>query len=280
MSRNIFAVGLFLSSVFVIFLGGDAGAASSCAQNANPAVTISADGKTVHGSACSDRIVVTSPAVREVVGGEGDDVIYANPNVEVVDGGAGDDTIFGDLPEAMTAADGKPSYLPAPPARPSAAATISIVEKKCEAGVFCFGGDGSQELIGSSGADKIFGQRGNDILKGNAGNDELFGGVGDESLISGGSGNDLLSGGLGTDALNGNEDSDTVRGDGTIDTIEDTGNSGTDTLSFATGVTPGFHGSAPVSGFPADSLSEERGVHVRLSGETCEGEFEACDNDA
>jgi Ca2+-binding RTX toxin-like protein len=249
--------------------------------------TTSADGETVHGSPCSDLIVVTSPEVTEVVGGEGNDVIYASPDVEKVEGGAGDDVIYGDPPEAGTkAAAEAPVYVPAEGSRSPGPATASITEKKCEAGVSCFGGDGSQELIGGSGNDKIFGQRGNDILKGNTGNDQLFGGVGDESLISGGEGNDLLSGGLGTDTLNGNEGSDLVRGDGTIDTIEDTGASGTDTLSFATGVTPGFHGVIPITGFPADSDSEERGVYVRLDGGegVCgsqEGNpFEACDNDA
>src|SRR6188472_2671062 len=234
-----------------------ASAASSCAKVpavANARTTTSADGSTVHGSECADLIVVTSPAVTEVVGGDGNDVIYANPDVEVVEAGAGDDVIHGDLPEEGEVA--APVYVPA--ARPGggAMATVSITEKKCEANKSCYGGDGSQELIGSSGNDKIFGQRGNDVLKGNSGNDQLFGGVGDESLISGGAGNDLLSGGLGTDQLNGNQESDLIRGDGTIDKIEDTGAEGTDTLSFATAVTPGFHGSAPV-GFPADSDSEE-----------------------
>lgn len=280
--KNGFAcVGVAVVAVgaVVAVMAGGAGAALSCTNSraTNALTTTSADGTTVHGSACADRIVVVSPAVKEVVAGGGDDVVYASPNVEVVEAGAGDDVIYGNPPETMS---GAPAYVPAHSSAGKAMATVSIVEKKCEAGTFCFGGDGSQEMIGSSGADKIFGQRGNDILKGNAGNDELFGGVGDESLISGGAGNDLLSGGLGADTLNGNEDSDTVRGDGTVDTIEDTGASGTDTLSFATAVTPGFSGSAPVTGFPADSPGEERGVHVRLNGETCEGEFEACDNDA
>ena len=45
-------------------------------------------------------------------------------------------------------------------------------------------------------------------------------------------------------------------------------------------MTPGFHGAAGPAGFPADSSSEERGVNVHLDGTGCEGEFEACDNDA
>jgi Ca2+-binding RTX toxin-like protein len=269
---------------------GAAGAASPCANSkatANALTTVSADGTEIRGSACADRIVVTSPLVDEVVGGDGNDVIFANPNVEVVEAGPGDDVIYGELPEGAAAEVPAPTYVPAPEAASSALATISITEKECKAGVSCYGGDGSQELIGSSGNDKIFGQRGNDILKGKGGNDQLFGGVGDESLISGEAGNDLLSGGLGTDVLNGNQENDLIRGDGTIDTMEDTGPSGTDTLSFATGVTPGFHGSVSISNFPADSDSAERGVYVRIDG----GEglcgtdndglpLETCNNDA
>lgn len=276
--RLVLFLGLLVALVVAAAVGG-AEAESPCANSpskTNALTTTSADGKTVHGSACADRIVVTSPLVREVFGGEGNDVIYANPNVEVVEAGAGDDVIRGDLPESEEEPTA-PVYLPAVP---SGVATASITEKECKAGVSCYGGDGSQELIGSSGNDKIFGQRGNDILKGNSGDDQLFGGVGDESLISGGGGNDLLSGGLGTDTLNGNQESDLVRGDGTIDTIEDTGAEGTDTLSFATAVTPGFHGAVPITGFPADASGEERGVNVHLDGTACEGEFEACDNDA
>jgi Ca2+-binding RTX toxin-like protein len=264
-----------------ISLGG-ASAASPCVGGP----TTSADGSSVRGSACADVIVVTSPGVRHVTGGDGNDVIFANPNVETVDGGEGDDVIYGELPE-LAGGTASISRLPASTrrlvrhaGRDGAMATASITEKKCEAGKSCYGGDGSQELIGSAGNDKIFGQRGNDVLLGKSGNDQLFGGVGDESLIAGEAGDDLLSGGLGTDVLNGNQESDLIRGDGTIDSIEDTGSSGTDTLSFATAVTPGFHGSVAIPGFPVDGNSEERGVNVHLDGTACEGEFEACDNDA
>lgn len=286
--KHELAAGIFLTCFATVAIGlvaivGGVSAASPCAGSlatANALTTTSADGEIVRGSACADRIVVTSPLVKEVVSGDGDDVIYATPNVELVEAGAGDDVVYGEPKEARVSIQTGPVYVPSGSARSSATATISITEKECKAGVSCYGGDGSQKLIGSSGNDKIFGQRGNDVLEGNSGNDQLFGGVGDESLISGGSGNDLLSGGLGTDTVNGNQESDLIRGDGTIDTIEDTGPSGTDTLSFATGVTPGFHGAVSISGFPADSNGEERGVDVHLDGTACEGEFEACDNDA
>jgi len=263
-------------------------AASPCANShaPNAGTAESADGSVVYGSECGDLIVVTSPRVRRVVAGSGNDEVFANPNVEVIDGGSGDDVIHGDLPEE-TSSEGAPQYSPAARARKGAIATISLTPKNCEANKSCYGGDGSQELIGSSGNDRIFGQRGNDALYGNAGNDELFGGVGDEKSppsggagISGGAGNDLLSGGLGTDVLNGNQESDLVRGDGTIDTIEDTGPSGTDTLSYATAVTPGFGGAVSLAGFPSEAANEERGVRVHLDGTTCGGEYEACDNEA
>jgi Ca2+-binding RTX toxin-like protein len=266
--------GLWIGS---IAFGSDAPpCANGLSPNAN--TRTSADGSKLYGSPCSDHIVVTSAVVEEVFAGEGDDVVNANPNVKIVDGGMGNDVIYGDLPEAEAPVTA-PVYQPAQRAPRPAGAMMSITEKECKAGVSCYGGDGSQKLIGSSGNDKIFGQRGNDILEGNSGSDQLFGGVGDESLISGGGGNDLLSGGLGTDTLNGNQESDLIRGDGTIDTIEDTGPSGTDTLSFATGVTPGFHGAVSVTGFPSDSDSAERGVQILLDGSTCES-HQACNNDA
>jgi Ca2+-binding RTX toxin-like protein len=291
MTRNIWfggkltyihLIGLALCMwVVLVVLEAPAQAASPCAEthglNAN--VSESADGSVVYGSECGDVIVVTSPRARRVIAGAGDDVVFANPDVEVVNGGEGDDVIHGDLPEEVTA-EGPPDYAIPGWTRKLPVASISLTPKSCEANKSCYGGDGSQELIGSSGNDRIFGQRGNDVLYGNAGNDELFGGVGDESLISGGANNDLLSGGLGTDHLNGNQDSDLVRGDGTIDTIEDTGPSGTDTLSYATAVTPGFSGTVLLNGFPSEAESEERGANIHLDGTTCAGEFEACDNEA
>jgi Ca2+-binding RTX toxin-like protein len=211
--------------------------------------------------------------VDEVSAGGGNDVIFASPEVEEVDAGAGDDVVYGEPPEAPPA----PGILYTP-ARNAAAAASALVG--CEANKSCYGGSGNQELIGGSGNDTIFGQRGNDTLYGGSGNDALYGGIGDEALISGGPGNDLLSGGLGADRLNGNADSDLVRGDGTIDEIEDTGAGGTDTLSFASAVTPGFRGAVPNAGFPADSEAEERGVSVRLDGLDACGGYEACDNGA
>jgi Ca2+-binding RTX toxin-like protein len=92
---------------------------------------------------------------------------------------------------------------------------------------------------GEGGNDTIFGGRGNDRLNGGDGNDRLYGGIGDDQL-RGGAGDDRLSGGFGADSeLDGEAGNDFVRGDATIDHIQNS-SGGTDTLSYATGVTPGF----------------------------------------
>jgi Ca2+-binding RTX toxin-like protein len=163
------------------------------------------------------------------------DRIVAPPGVERVRGGAGDDTIV--------------------------AGPIAAASAPCPSG--CRLGVGSQIYEGGPGDDIVFGERGNDILKGGEGNDQLFGGIGDD-LVQGGPGFDLLSGGFGADSIDGQAGDDYVRGDGTIDRIFDTGG-GTDTLSFATGITPGFGGTAAAeyAGFPP--AGGERGVRLELA---------------
>jgi Ca2+-binding RTX toxin-like protein len=98
---------------------------------------------------------------------------------------------------------------------------------------------GITTVLGEGGDDTLFGGRGNDTLLGGEGNDRLFGGIGDDEP-RGGPGNDLISGGFGADStLDGEAGDDYVRGDATIDVIADSGG-GIDTLSHATGATPGF----------------------------------------
>lgn len=98
---------------------------------------------------------------------------------------------------------------------------------------------GVTTVNGEGGDDVIYGQRGNDALNGGAGNDRLYGGIGDDQL-RGGPDDDRLSGGFGADSfLDGEAGDDFVRGDATIDEIQNSGG-GTDTLSYATGATPGF----------------------------------------
>jgi Ca2+-binding RTX toxin-like protein len=118
-------------------------------------------------------------------------------------------------------------------------------------------------VLGEGGDDRLYGQRGNDSLFGGEGADRLYGGIGDDRL-RGGPGDDLLSGGFGADSLDGEEGSDLARGDATVDKIGDSGG-GQDTLSFATGATPGFPNTGAFftnAGFPAGA--EGRGVYVDL----------------
>jgi Ca2+-binding RTX toxin-like protein len=162
------------------------------------------------------------------------DVIVAPAGVETVRGGGGDDTII---------------------AAPLTAATPFPGEEWL--------GVGSQTFEGGPGDDVVFGERGNDTLSGNEGNDRLYGGIGDD-LLRGGPGQDQLAGGHGADSIDGDAGDDYVRGDGTIDRIFDTGG-GTDTLSYSTGITPGFGGDmSAFPGFPAPD--RERGVRIDLGG--------------
>jgi Ca2+-binding RTX toxin-like protein len=176
-----------------------------------------------------------------IVGTACDDVIFAPPGVEAVEGGGGDDTIV--------------------------AAPISA-SAPCPEG--CHLGIGSQTFEGGPGDDVVYGERGNDRLFGGEGNDQLFGGIGDD-LLKGGPGNDRLSGGFGADSLDGEAGDDYVRGDATQDTILDTGSGGNDTLSYSTGVTPGFPNN---QAYPDFSLvpnlppaGGERGVYLDLDGD-------------
>jgi Ca2+-binding RTX toxin-like protein len=118
---------------------------------------------------------------------------------------------------------------------------------------------------GEGGDDTLYGQRGNDRLFGGEGADRLYGGIGDDRL-RGGPGDDRLSGGFGADSLDGETGGDLARGDATIDFIGDTGG-GTDTLSFATGATPGFPNQSAfftAAGFPPTAVG--RGVYLDIGG--------------
>jgi Ca2+-binding RTX toxin-like protein len=122
---------------------------------------------------------------------------------------------------------------------------------------------GVTTVFGEGGDDTLYGQRGNDSLFGGDGSDRLYGGVGDDRL-RGGADDDRLSGGFGADSLDGEAGDDFARGDATIDAIADSGG-GTDTLSYATGVTPGLFdrpGVSDYAGFPASR--DGRGAYVSL----------------
>jgi Ca2+-binding RTX toxin-like protein len=163
------------------------------------------------------------------------DHIVAPAGVASVDGGAGNDVIV--------------------------AAPIAATSPACPTS--CHLGVGSQTFEGGSGDDIVFGERGNDTLLGGEGNDRLYGGIGDD-LLRGGPGNDLLAGGFGADSIDGEAGDDYVHGDGTIDRILDTGG-GFDTLSYATGITPGFGAGVETgaANFPSEPEGE-RGVYLQL----------------
>ena len=178
-----------------------------------------------------------------IVGTPCADTIVAPPSVVAVYGGAGNDT---------------------------------IVSAPISAGAPCTGecrhlGVGSQTFDGGSGNDVIFGDRGNDTLNGGEGEDSLYGGIGDDEL-HGGPGDDLLSGGFGADSIDGDAGDDFVRGDATLDRIRDSGGDAGDTLSYATGVTPGFSNGNVEEAFPSftseypglPTHSGERGVYINL----------------
>ncbi len=171
-----------------------------------------------------------------ILGTPCDDRIVAPPGVARVDGGGGDDTIV---------------------AAPLAGAV------DCSAG--CHLDIGSQTFEGGPGNDIVYGERGNDRLYGGAGDDQLYGGIGDD-LLRGGPGDDLLSGGFGADSIDGEEGNDYVRGDATQDEIVDRGG-GIDTLSYSTGIVPGFfeHGLEFEGELPAGRA--ERGVFLDLSAD-------------
>jgi Ca2+-binding RTX toxin-like protein len=196
-------------------------------------------------SLAEEAAAIPTPSCAEGPTREGDvivgtacaDRIVVPPTVAYVDGGPGNDVIVGSQTGAVSCPEG------------------------CHLSV------GSQTFEGGEGDDIVYGDRGNDILRGNAGDDRLYGGIGDDRL-EGGPGNDWLSGGFGSDTIDGGEGNDFVRGDGTIDHIFDTGG-GTDTLSFADGVTPGF-GAGIATGatnFPGGKEGE-RGVYLNLAAGT------------
>ena len=221
-----------VAAIAAVALVGAAATAGSAVAESTPAEAAAA----IPTPSCAEGPVREGDVI---VGTDCADTIVVPPTVTYVDGGPGDDTIIGSLTTAASTA--------------------------CEAPVECHLLAGSQTFEGGGGDDIVYGDRGNDILRGNAGDDRLYGGIGDDR-IEGGPGNDWMSGGFGADTIDGGEGNDYVRGDGTIDHIFDTGG-GYDTLSFASGVTPGFGTgiNTGVSGFPGGKEGE-RGVYLNLAG--------------
>ena len=203
----------------------------------------------MRGTACAD-VIVARRGVEAVYGHGGEDTIYAPAAGVVVDGGGGDDVIRAGPP---------------PRSASTARRTLALEVTDCPDG--CYLGGGGDRFDGGPGADVVYGGSGNDILNGGDGDDRLYGGIKDDT-IDGGAGNDLLSGGFGGDTVDGGSGDDQVRGDGTADILRDSGG-GSDTLSYASAVTPGFPSK---SGYPSFSsfrnfpaAAGERGVYLDLS---------------
>jgi Ca2+-binding RTX toxin-like protein len=192
-----------------------------------------------------------------IVGTPCADVIHVPAAVQLVEAGAGNDTI---IPGPITAAIAECPF------------------PGCHLEL------GSSVFEGGPGNDVVWGDRGNDILLGNGGDDWLWGGIGDD-VVDGGPGDDKLSGGFGADHVDGESGNDFIRGDATQDELEDTGPStDVDTLSYATGVTPGFgdepafKGNPPLPKFSAEHDNfpkggQERGVYLTLVARTVESGF-------
>jgi Ca2+-binding RTX toxin-like protein len=186
----------------VLFAGAGTADSVSCGQPTTR-------GGITEGTACPD-VIVAGPGVKRVNGGGGADRIFVSESGVTVAGGAGDDVLVGAAPQA---------------------AAID-----CSAG--CQLGLGSQTFQGGPGDDLVYGERGNDVIDGGGGNDRLYGGIGDDT-VRGGDDNDVVSGGWGVDTVDGQAGDDLARGDGSADRVRDSGG-GTDTISYATAVPPGF----------------------------------------
>jgi Ca2+-binding RTX toxin-like protein len=126
-----------------------------------------------------------------VDGGEGDDWLDGGSGVDVVHGGAGSDTISLEYAKSSELIDIGAGYGYAPGVN----VTFDGIEN-------AYGGQYSDELIGSADANHISGADGADMIHGLDGNDFLEGGNGNDHLV-GGIGDDLLSGDAGTDEVNG-----------------------------------------------------------------------------
>ncbi|MFN8160031.1 MAG: hypothetical protein U0R52_03150 [Solirubrobacterales bacterium] len=290
--QGLLLLALFLGALTAALMIGTGQAGAACGE---------ADvvGSELEGTPCDD-LLVAPPGVDTVAAGGGDDVVVGNQDVATIEAGPGDDVIYAQGAVGTTGGEGADTFYgdTSPPAESAAAEAFAPMAKPLEryhlrlgrrnrglatassadcpppSGGFVYCGDGSQDFFGTGGPDIAFGQRGNDNLSGGVGNDRLYGGLGDDS-VSGGDDNDLLSGGHGSDYAHGDLGNDLVRGDGTGDTKSgDEGHSGleggaggTDTVSFATAVTPGFtnldHDMTGIPSFPPDT--GERGVYVDLA---------------
>lgn len=236
---------------------------------------------TMTGTPCDDLIVATD-STNDIDAGFGNDVIVGGAGVETIDAGPGEDLVFSNGAKVIFGGSDNDRLEGGSPADAQNLSKLEeetlapFIEKFGEAKVTAALNSGaSADFASTPGcsdapyfASTQFGGFGNDTLNGTSDSDYLSGGIGDDT-INAGACDDFLSGGQGGDTLVGGTGSDWTRGDGTQDTFTESttpGANDVDTLSFASGVTPGFPGPDPtgINNFPTSSDGYGRGVYLDI----------------
>jgi len=158
-----------------------------------------------------------------------------------------------------------------------------ITSTSDEYGLYAWGNDGEDTIIGSGTNDRLLGDAGQDILRGRAGNDRIEGGTGNDALrgdegrdtLWGNDGADTLYGGVRDDLLYGDDayfiaeakaGSDKIFGGAGRDRIY--GGDGEDRLKGGTGndqLTGGHGNDKPYGGDGDDTLIAGEGVNATVS---------------
>ena len=128
-------------------------------------------------------------ALRQILGGAGNDVLTADDGLSHLIGGIGNDTLTGGAYQ-----DGDEGN--------------DILQMGLQTHR-AFGGAGHDTLQGSDGDDVLYGGDGDDTLSGGAGNDRLGGGFGHD-IIDGGAGDDVILATPGMDIVRGGAGHDTL----------------------------------------------------------------------
>ncbi|MBN3924983.1 DUF4347 domain-containing protein [Nostoc sp. NMS4] len=141
-----------------------------------------------------------------LIAGAGNDYLYGGKGDDILDGGDGIDyvTESADVNFSLTNTQlvglGTDSLIGIERVKLTGGISKNTLDASSFTigGVYLYGGNGNDSLLGSSSNDYLYGENDSDRLIGNAGNDYLYGGAGDDILI-GGAGNDLLYGQTGAD---------------------------------------------------------------------------------
>ena len=161
----------------------------------------------IRGSRFDDTITIGG-GITQLDGFGGNDTLMGTSAAEIISGGDGNDTIFGIGADQLFGNAGSDNI-------DASASTV---------GVYAWGGDGFDTIIGGSGADVLSGDDGNDTIYGFGGADQLFGNDGNDYLdasmstvrvqVWGGSDSDTIFGGTGSDRLYGEGGNDSIAGNG------------------------------------------------------------------